>query len=268
MSKRRRRLGKIETSLTPTQAMVLWMDEAHRFPSMVKYADSLLDGPDNAWPLHRLTDQIEAATLEAMKGRSNREKDWAVKRAVRDVAFLFFVHQGANVRFLQEWRAMHLGVMLLAAGSRRLMPIGNSRSEGDDGRRDVWRSRAKVTLAELHGYREAMEMLSRTYLAGHGVLFHEAADGLEFCVKAAETLVENYNHEVEFSVRGRSAAERKRLLLDVEPLRKGVHKSAMELVEDIVALAKGEALELVGESERSRSVVKRRHEARSTTANN
>lgn len=266
MSRSRRRLDKIETSLTPTQAAAPWMDEAHRFPSMAAYVDSLQDGPDAAWPLHVLADQIQTATLEAMKGRPKKAKNWAVRRALRDVAYLFFVHQEANGRILQNWRGMHLGVILLATGSRRLMPVGNSKSERDDGRRDVWCSRSKVILTDLYEYREAMDLLSRTYFAGHWVLFRDATHGLDFCIEATETLVENHNDEIEFLARGRSAAERKRLLLDVDSLRKGVHESAAELVGDIAALAKGEALELVGESEQSRTVVKRHFEARSTAA--
>jgi len=70
---------------------------------MAAYVESLLDRPDASWPLHRLADQIETATLKAMKGRPTTAKDWVVKRAVRDVAFLFFVHQEANERILQEW---------------------------------------------------------------------------------------------------------------------------------------------------------------------
>lgn len=130
----------------------------------------------------------------------------------------------------------------------------------------MWCSRSKVILTDLYEYREAMDLLSRTYFAGHWVLFRDATHGLDFCIEATETLVENHNDEIEFLARGRSAAERKRLLLDVDSLRKGVHESAAELVGDIAALAKGEALELVGESEQSRTVVKRHFEARSTAA--
>lgn len=94
-------------------------------------------------------------------------RDWAAERAVRDVVFLFFVHQEANERILQDWRAMHLGVADLASGWGRALPFGNSESKGDDGRGDVWRNRAKAVLAGLHEYRAAMDSLSRTYFAGH-----------------------------------------------------------------------------------------------------
>lgn len=105
---------------------------------MAAYVESLLDRPHASWPLHRLADQIETATLKAMKGRPTTAKDWVVKRAVRDVAFLFFVHQEANERILQDWRAMHLGVPLLAAGWTKAMPVGDSESEGKDGKSEVW----------------------------------------------------------------------------------------------------------------------------------
>lgn len=267
MSRVRGRLDKIETSLTPTQAAVLWMDEAHEFPSMAAYVDSLLDGPDAAWPLYRLADLIETATLEAVKGRPKDVRDRAVKRALRDVAFLFFVHQGANERIHQEWRGMHRGVELLAAGWRKAAPVGTSEIDRDDGRSEDWRIRAKALLAELYEYREAMDLLSRTYFAGHPLLFRDAADGLEFCIEAAGTLVEAHNDEIAFSARERQPAEWEGLLVDVEAVRDGIQESAQQLVEDFAALAKGEAMELVGESKQSRTLVKRYHQARSTAGN-
>ena len=257
-------MDRIETSLTPTQAVVLWMGEAHRFPSVAAYVDSLVDGPDTAWPLHRLAELIEPATLEAVKGRPRKAKHWAVKQALRDVAFLFFVHQEANGIIEQEWRAMHLGVNLLAAGWREALPAGDGESKGDHCRSEVWRHRAKAILVDLHKHRETVDLLSRTYFAGHPLLFRDADDGLAFCIEAAETLVEAHNDEIEFSSRVRPPAERDNLLLDVESLKRRVQESAGELVEDIAVLTRGEALELVGESEQARMVVKRHHQARST----
>ncbi len=107
MSERKRRLKRVEGRLTPAQAAVLWMEEAHRFPSMAGYVRSLADGPIAAHPLTRLAGQVEAATREAMKGRDRDDIDAAVRKAERDVAFLYHLHQQSNLHVmdaLEPWR--------------------------------------------------------------------------------------------------------------------------------------------------------------------
>jgi hypothetical protein len=38
-----RRLGAVEQSLTPTQRVLAWLDEAHAFGTLSAYVDFLLD---------------------------------------------------------------------------------------------------------------------------------------------------------------------------------------------------------------------------------
>ncbi len=68
MNSRRRRLRRIETGLTPTQAVVLWLREAHRFESMRAYVQWLAGQPETAYPLYRLHDLVVPAVERAMKG--------------------------------------------------------------------------------------------------------------------------------------------------------------------------------------------------------
>jgi hypothetical protein len=72
MTSSKRRLDKLEVSLTPKQAILLWMEEAHRHDTMEQYARSLKPGPDSAWPLAILPDKVSKAVEQAMKGRPNR----------------------------------------------------------------------------------------------------------------------------------------------------------------------------------------------------
>jgi hypothetical protein len=50
----RRRIEKIEGSLTPRQAVLLWLEEASQSASLREYVLSIKDGPDSGFPLFRL----------------------------------------------------------------------------------------------------------------------------------------------------------------------------------------------------------------------
>ncbi len=91
-----RRLHKLEMSLTPRQAVILWMTEAHQFPSLYDYMLSLRNKPKNATPLYRLHDQMEKAVTESMQGKPKDEAHRAVRSAYRDAAFLYYLHPPIN----------------------------------------------------------------------------------------------------------------------------------------------------------------------------
>jgi hypothetical protein len=109
-----RRLGKLETSLTPKQAFLLWLQEAHQYRCLEDYINVLRQGPESAWPLARLPEQVAEATEKAMKGMPKEDVANAVREAVRDVIFLFHLHQGVNRYFREEQRVLSLQLLLLA----------------------------------------------------------------------------------------------------------------------------------------------------------
>jgi len=74
-----RRLDKLESHLTPKQAVMLWMAEAHQFETLEEYACHMKTQPDNAWPLRRLGDQMTASVEQALMGRPKDEINWAVR---------------------------------------------------------------------------------------------------------------------------------------------------------------------------------------------
>ena len=115
-----KRLDNVESSLSPKQAVLLWMEEAHQHPTMQEYVLSLRDQPDSAYPLHRLPDQVETSVRDSMKGSHKSEVTRAVRDQVRDVVFLFFVHQGANKKLMENERAFALQEMMLSSELRWL----------------------------------------------------------------------------------------------------------------------------------------------------
>jgi hypothetical protein len=107
-------LEKIEVSLTPKQAILLWLEEAHRYDTMEQYARSLKPGPESAWPLAELPDKVSKAVEQAMKGRPKAEVARVVRQAVRDVLFLFHLHQQVNQKFMEENRHFWTKALLLS----------------------------------------------------------------------------------------------------------------------------------------------------------
>lgn len=65
--------------------------------------------------------QVEQATREAMKSQSKEVIKAAVRRAVRDVFFLFHLHQQVNAKVMLEQRAWNLLVAVLAEMQNRIL---------------------------------------------------------------------------------------------------------------------------------------------------
>ena len=63
-----KRLDSIEESLTPKQAVILWMEQAHQHTSMYEYVKSLEGGPETAYPMYMLPNQVEKAVQDARHG--------------------------------------------------------------------------------------------------------------------------------------------------------------------------------------------------------
>ena len=104
MSKNIQRVAKLETGLTPKQAILLWFQEAHGFNTIFEYIHHLKSQPDSAAPIPRLTDQVAEAVKQTLKGHPREEIDKAVRQAYKDVLFLFFLHQQVNRKLISEER--------------------------------------------------------------------------------------------------------------------------------------------------------------------
>jgi hypothetical protein len=107
-------LDKLEVSLTPKQAILLWMEEAHQYDTMEQYVQSLKPGPESAWPLAILPDKVATSVEQAMKGRPKQEVNRVARRAIRNVLFLFHLHQQVNRKFMEEDRHFWTRALLLS----------------------------------------------------------------------------------------------------------------------------------------------------------
>lgn len=125
----KRRLAKVEGSLSAFETTLLWLEEAHAFGSLPAYVAWLIDQPIAAAPLVRVAEAAEDAVIRAMPRKSEEARAPAIRTAVRDAAFRVELVIGLN-RAAQE-----LSRPVACAAWRSSGRGGRSSRREDSGRR-------------------------------------------------------------------------------------------------------------------------------------
>ncbi|HZA21371.1 MAG TPA: hypothetical protein VFA32_01995, partial [Dehalococcoidia bacterium] len=172
MTTSKRRLDKLEVSLTPKQAILLWMEEAHQYDTMEQYVRFLKPGPESAWPLAVLPEKVATAVEQAMKGRPKQEIARRARQAVRDVLFLFHLHQQVNRKLIEKqeaflfrlrWLRAELGRLCYQKKVRQASPSGIPTGVPKHQDLTRWQKEAELFLGELQGLRLAVMAISKRY---------------------------------------------------------------------------------------------------------
>jgi hypothetical protein len=105
------------------------MEEAHQYDTMEQYVRSLKPSPESAWPLAILPEKVATAVEQAMKGRPKQEVSRVARQAIRDVLFLFHLHQRVNQKFMEEDRHFWTRALLLSTELDALRRERSSREQ-------------------------------------------------------------------------------------------------------------------------------------------
>src|ERR1700686_893539 len=84
-----RRVDAIETSLSPTQLVLRWLDEAHAFGDLESYVRSQLEDPAAEGPLDRLPREARGGVRVSLRGKRPEVVGAAVAGALRETVFRF-----------------------------------------------------------------------------------------------------------------------------------------------------------------------------------
>jgi hypothetical protein len=257
MSSSQRRLDRVEATLAPKQVVLLWMQQAHQFPSMYEYVKSLKGGPETAFPLYLLPDQVEQAIVAQMKGRPRKEIVRAVRSAVRDTFFLFHLHQQMNRKLMEKQEAFLFRLRWLRAelGRLRYQKMACQASPSEirtrvPRRQDLtqWQGEAELFLEELHGLRLTVMAISNRYFGGHDPLFSALTEGLSYLVKAMEALAELFNEDL-------AATKLARTDVAAVEARAGIAGTLQAAL--LVDMARAEALDATGENRAAVAIAER-----------
>jgi hypothetical protein len=200
------RLSSVEDhNLTPREAVILWMREAHEFDSLLAYGFWLLDQPDDAYPLIRMPAQVVAAVRSRHKGKKDHELANEFHQVQRDVLFLYHIHKQLNMRAIADAEARQLKVQMLQEKLKGLINhiylCNMARLAGFEFPDDLsaappermktkdelsvdeeilsWPMEEMLLWGEVMSFKEAERLLSARYFAGEELLYPDVRRTLD-----------------------------------------------------------------------------------------
>ena len=189
-----RRLARVETSLSPTELVLRWLDEAHGHESFVAYSRAIYALGPGALPLDRLVRDARGAA-EAGSLRGSREKrDDTIRAATRQAVFLFHLVLQAIVlaeaaldreALMCTALSAHLGLVMADDGEAG-HSIFPSRAEG----LTALRGGAVARASELRALETARSRVEARHFGGHAALFPATARSWAEQRERTETLAE------------------------------------------------------------------------------
>jgi hypothetical protein len=253
------RLDKVETQLSPQQAVLLWLNEAHQYGSEKAYSETFRDTPFEEYPLYRLPEQMKLAVRGAMKGKKPEAIARAERTTTREVAFLInLVHQ-FNMRLWGDWRAMCLHLALVAHEMKGLMLD----EEGTLAEYEEARQRAIDAVAELFQWQVAIDQVTQRYFGGTNPIFPTYAEMLTQNVELADRVVEMFNAQLDWLTtyakkNKRGKVELPAQAIDLESLKRELIPAGVDLASHIVAMTKVETARFMGETHEALAMLKAR----------
>jgi hypothetical protein len=97
-----KRLIRIEASLTPKQAVPLWLRQEYQGKTSLEYGQWLIQRPASAAPRSRVERLVVAAIQGAMKGREPDRIHQAVRQAQMQTDFLILLVNRTNSAILDD----------------------------------------------------------------------------------------------------------------------------------------------------------------------
>ncbi len=178
-----RRLAKLEGTLTPKAATLLWLTEAHGFPTLAAYVAWLVDQPASAAPLYRVPQAAEAGARAALRADRPAARERAVREAVNQAVFLveLVIRLNTAAEELIELVDLRYAALFwqMPAISAEAQPESAGTSRGLSGRRTsrwaAWRRQVASLIGDVYLAEEARGQLERRYLDGRPALFPDLA---------------------------------------------------------------------------------------------
>lgn len=235
-----RRLAKIETSLTPTQRVLVWLDEAHAFEDLTSYVGSLLDQGPEAMPISRLAHEASSATRTALRGKPVAVVDGAVRKAVRETVFRFELVMRINTVGHDTIEREALIHAVLA--SQLALLVSDDRTDGRSdqvylGRMAQCRDLTAGRVSELLAAQEARTLAEQRYLDGHAALFPDDVREWADQMRLAQELAVLAERLAELDGVGAAA----------EPDSDAVSARVSQLLADLIEPARSTALDKLDE---------------------
>lgn len=267
----KRRLARLEGTLTPRAATLLWLTEAYGFPTLPAYIAWLIDQPPSVAPLYRVPEAAEAGVRAALRGEKRDVVERAVREAVRQAVFLVELVIRLNTAAEEAIRILGLCYAALfwqlraISAEAQLETAGPSRgmSRERTARWSAWRGAVANLIGNLYLAEETRAHLERRYLERTSTLFPALAADWRVLREQAERLACLHDVVGPTSVKVDGARRRRgrspgRPTIDLRPLRAAACDRAPEEVASLVDAARAAALDALGDTDGATAIAERR----------
>jgi hypothetical protein len=241
---KQKRLTRIETSLTPKQAVLLWLRQEHQGRTSREYLRYTLQQPSSARPRTRVETQVINAIRPAMKGQEAGRIHQAVRQAQMYADFLILLVSRTNSVILDDSRCRWLQIALLYEQLR------NAALSNDNAKAlNKWTGRLRELVTDVCAIQAASELIRDRFFDGECILFSDAIEDLEQQAKIVQTLMRSHDRVV-------IEAGQPEFATDSDKLQKTVNQLASQRADYIVALAKSKTLDDFDEEEAADAILK------------
>ncbi len=239
-----KRLSRIETSLTPKQAVLLWLRQEHQGRTSVEYLRYMMQRPPSARPRARVETQVVDAIRAAMKGQEAGRIHQAVRQGQMYADFLILLVSRTNSVILDDGRCRWLQIALLHEQLR------NAALSGHDAKAlHRWAVRVREVVTDVCALQAASELIRDRYFDGECILAKDVIEDVEQQAKIVQTMMHNHDHVV-------IEAGQPEFATDSDKLQKTVNELASQRADCIVSLAKSKTLDDFGEEEAADAILK------------
>ncbi len=257
------RLDQVQNLLIPKQAVIAWLEDVRqRFESLDDYWAWILKRPDDDFPTHSLARQIETSIRARTKGADEKKIKTALRRAAREVVFLFDLCVYADQYFASH--SQPIGLMAIPA-LEGLLSATETRNLSDLGRWSDYQSYFRVYALEVFNLKAAIEHIERTYFDGQSLLCKTRAEELNFHIANIDQLASAWNELLLLFRRNPELNPRRgkgkqkslgppELDFDMEALKKSV--DPVGRTTGLIGCAKAEALAMIGDTTAAISILR------------
>ena len=244
MINNQKRLTRIETSLSPKQAVLLWLRQEHHGRTSMEYLRDMFQQPPSARPRARVETQVVDAIRAAMKGQEAARIHQAMRQGQMYADFLILLVSRTNSVIMDDSRCRWLQIALLHEQLR------NAALSGHDAKAlNKWAVRLRGVVTDVCALQAASELIRDRYFDGECILLKDAIEDLQQQAKIVQTMMHNHDRVV-------IEAGQPEFATDSDKLQKTVNELASQRADFIVALAKSKTLDDFGEEETADAILK------------
>jgi hypothetical protein len=197
----RSRLAKLDRSLPPREAVLLWFETASRYPSLSDYSRACLTQDNPRAYLGQIHGRVVASVADALAGERPPAIARATRLALRDAVFLYQLVLVLNATVADFAQLAYLRSLVVVRGLGPLMADvlsedAEARRVDPDGARRVdiawesWLESAEALVADVRVERIARASLDEVYFGGRSVLLPDAAEAWQGLVEQADRLAQ------------------------------------------------------------------------------